>query len=97
MIGEAAKPIDRKSAEIASPTSDFLDEFSERRLQSTPMSQPENRHRLVWVDKRPSAGINMRLLSVNRGAIHGYRYDSLQGVQHRGTKASCSARSPHLG
>jgi len=23
---------------------------------------------------RPSDGINMRLLSLNRGAIHGYRY-----------------------
>jgi len=28
-----------------------------------------------WVDKRPSSGNNMRLLSLNRGAIHGYRYD----------------------
>jgi hypothetical protein len=29
----------------------------------------------LWVDKRPSAKITMRLLSLNRGAIHGYRYD----------------------
>src|SRR5450755_649852 len=26
------------------------------------------------VDKRPSARITMRLLSLNRGAVHGYRY-----------------------
>jgi hypothetical protein len=31
--------------------------------------------RLFRVDKRPSAGINMRLLSLNRGVIHGYRHD----------------------
>ena len=30
---------------------------------------------LRWVNKRLSAKIAMRLLSVSRGAIHGYRYN----------------------
>jgi hypothetical protein len=32
----------------------------------------------VWVDKRPSGGINMTLLSLDRGAVHGYRCDDYE-------------------
>ena len=39
------------------------------------MAASEKPVRLPRVDKRPSAKIIMRLLSLNRRAIHGYRYD----------------------
>ncbi len=41
----------------------------------TRLSALEQSDRPEWVDKRPSAKITMRLLSLDRGAIHGYRYD----------------------
>ena len=31
------------------------------------------------VDKRPSGGISMKLLSLNRGAVHGYHHDDRKG------------------
>src|SRR6266550_9463657 len=37
------------------------------------MAALANADRLQWVVKRPSAEINMKLLSLNKGAIHGYR------------------------
>ena len=46
-------------------------------------------------DKRPSAEINIKLPSLNEGAIHGYRHEDPKGMQCRGTRANCSARSPH--
>jgi len=39
--------------------------------------------RLLGVDKRRLVGINMKLLSLNRGAVHGYRYDE---------RSACHAR-----
>jgi hypothetical protein len=34
--------------------------------------------RLLRVDKRPSDAINMKLLSLSRGAVHGYRCDDYE-------------------
>ena len=39
-------------------------------------SRFSQRDRPQRVDKRPSDGINMKLLSLNRGAVHGYRHDN---------------------
>jgi hypothetical protein len=39
-----------------------------------PVSESPFLDRLERVDKRPSTEINMKLLSLNRGAIHGNRY-----------------------
>jgi hypothetical protein len=36
------------------------------------MSGLENSDRPLWVDERPSVELNMRLLFLSRGAIHGY-------------------------
>ena len=40
-----------------------------------PMTAPRRIELPLWVDKRPSTGINMKLLSLNKGAIHGYRHE----------------------
>jgi hypothetical protein len=39
------------------------------------MAAPGQRPWLQWVDKRLSDGNNMRLLSLNKGVVHGYRHE----------------------
>ena len=48
------------------------------------------------VDKRPSAEINMRLLSLNRGAIHGYRYEDRRSRAAPWNKGKLVGQKPPL-
>jgi hypothetical protein len=46
-----------------------------------------------WVVNRPQAEISMKLLSLNKGATHGYVNEAHRARYAMETKASCSARS----
>jgi hypothetical protein len=49
---------------------------NEQPLSHRRMSALRKIYGLQRVDKRPSDGINMNLLSLSRGAVHGYRNES---------------------